>query len=80
MKRISFTWVLLVLAGLVGLEGRSQGFFPPVRGTGVIVKGDPDPVKPPVAATPEPATIVSGLIGLAALGGYRLRKQKAVVA
>lgn len=33
------------------------------------------PVSPP-AGVPEPATVVSGLIGLAAVAGYRLRRHK----
>jgi hypothetical protein len=35
----------------------------------------PPVVVPPAATTPEPATIVTGLMGLA-LGGYFLRKKK----
>lgn len=66
----------------------ASAFFPPVRTAAqpaVVSPGDPsivgtpdiDPVKPPtVAATPEPATVLTGLIGLAAMAGYRLRRRK----
>ncbi len=33
------------------------------------------PIGPPPCGVPEPATVVSGLIGLAALAGYRLRRK-----
>jgi hypothetical protein len=47
---------------------------PPVAPPPIIVP----PVSPPTTVgTPEPATLVSGLIGLAAAAGYRLtRRQK----
>src|SRR5262245_41213963 len=36
----------------------------------------PAPARPPVARqTPEPATVVSGLIGLSVFGGYILRRR-----
>ena len=34
------------------------------------------PVSPPTSTTPEPATLLTGLIGLAAVAGYRLVRRK----
>ena len=44
---------------------------PPVLPPPIVVP----PVVPPTSATPEPATLVTGLIGLAAVAGYRLKRR-----
>jgi hypothetical protein len=45
---------------------------PPVAPPPIVV---PPVAPPPPTGTPEPATLVSGLIGLAALAGYRLKRR-----
>jgi hypothetical protein len=55
-------------------------FVPPPPPPVIVVPPTPPPVvvppvPPPPAATPEPATIVGGLIGLGALAGYGLRRR-----
>ena len=45
---------------------------PPVSPPPIIV---PPVSPPPITTTPEPATVVSGLIGLAAAAGYRLKRR-----
>ncbi len=45
---------------------------PPVNPPPIVVP----PVSPPPNGVPEPATIVTGLIGLAAVAGYRFRRKK----
>lgn len=42
----------------------------------VVITGDPGEVVTPVVTTPEPLSVVSGLIGLALVGGYMWRKQR----
>ena len=42
----------------------------------VIVTGDPDPVPTVTASTPEPATLITGLMGLMLAGGYAWRKRR----
>jgi hypothetical protein len=80
-KRCVGAVVLFFAAGSMAqafFPSRQQASSPAVLSptNPVVSVGDPDPVKPPMAATPEPATVISGLIGLAALGGYRLRRRQ----
>jgi len=52
---------------------------PPPPPAPVVIIGEPDPpdpVDPPVARTPEPTTIASGVMGLIFAGGYFLRKRR----
>ncbi len=46
---------------------------PPVSPPPIVI---PPVSPPPITTTPEPATLVTGLIGLAAAAGYRLRRRK----
>jgi hypothetical protein len=64
-------------------------FFPPVVDQGIPDPPTPpdlppDPSQPPpcdcncpphIASTPEPATLISGLVGLTMFGGYALRRR-----
>ncbi len=79
-------FILLAVVAALANGGIAAAFFPPVpRATTVSppvkITGNPDPGKPPVvvASTPEPATILSGLIGLGMAGAYRLRKKREMV-
>ncbi|QVL31777.1 PEP-CTERM sorting domain-containing protein [Telmatocola sphagniphila] len=76
---------LLLSAGAVLLlPVTASAFFPPIVNSPprtnpsnpVSEAGGPDPGSPPVASTPEPATILSGLIGLGVMAGARFRKRK----
>ena len=75
-------FMLLVALSILADAGFASAFFPPVpRSTAVSppvkITGNPDPGKPPVvASTPEPATILSGLIGLGMAGVCRLRRRR----
>jgi PEP-CTERM motif len=91
--RSRMRWIAGALASVAVLAPVSAfAIFPPViqkptvSVTGVKVQPivtiqgghvPPPVVVPPAATTPEPATIVTGLMGLA-LGGYFLRKKKPV--
>lgn len=50
---------------------QTQSVDPPV-----IVTGEPEIVDPVDAQTPEPATLIAGLMGLMAAGGYAWRKRQ----
>ena len=85
------SWRLAGLLGLTLLAPTSAfAIFPPVIqpptvtvtkvpvDPPVVIQGDPGPppvVAPPVVRTPEPATLVTGLIGLV-FGRRLLRRQK----
>jgi hypothetical protein len=45
---------------------------PPVSPPPIVI---PPVQPPPITTTPEPATLVTGLIGLAAAAGYRLKRR-----
>jgi hypothetical protein len=90
--RVRMKWLAGLLAPIAFLTPASAfAIFPPViqQPTVTITSVKSDPVVhvqggggtpvviPPTVNTPEPATIVTGLISLA-LGGYFLRKKKAV--
>jgi PEP-CTERM motif len=48
----------------------------PVPGAGGLGEPDaPEPGPGPTVQTPEPATVVTGLVGLAMAGGFGLRKR-----
>lgn len=80
----------IAVAVVLAVPSISMAYFPPVSTTnpqtppdpfqvpGLGGLGEPEsptPDKNPTVATPEPATIVSALAGLAMLAGYRWRKQ-----
>jgi hypothetical protein len=91
--RSRLRWIAAVLASVAVLAPASVfAIFPPViqqptvSVTGVKVQPivtiqgghvPPPAVVPPTVKTPEPATIITGLMSLA-LGGYLLRKKKPV--
>jgi hypothetical protein len=83
-------WIgMLALATAVILPSVSLAFFPPnigitpippdpfgTPGTGGL--GEPEPPDPgpgPNVQTPEPATVVTALVGLAMAGAYGVRKR-----
>jgi hypothetical protein len=82
MRRSLATWTVLVTWAI---PSSVMAFFPPVRTAQVVspsvtIQGEPEPVKPPtVAATPEPATLVTALIGLSLLAVYHYRRPKLAV-
>jgi PEP-CTERM motif len=85
----------MVIAATLVVPTLTYAYFPPIRpvtvvgtpdpfpipDTGVVGEPEaPDPGDKPTAATPEPATLAMGLIGLAAVAGLRMRKQRVVSA
>jgi hypothetical protein len=52
-------------------------FIPPDTGGGLGEPVPPDPGPGPSVQTPEPASVVTALTGLALVAGYRLRKRQA---
>jgi hypothetical protein len=90
VRSIGSAIVLLTIV-LVTLPASAKAYFPPIKGvtatavppepfpvppvSGVGEPDAPDPVEVPTAQTPEPASVVMGLVGLAAIAGYRFRSK-----
>jgi hypothetical protein len=51
-------------------------FSPPPSPPTIVVPPVSPPLSPPTTSTPEPATLITGLMGLAAVAGYRLVRRK----
>ena len=79
---------IIALAAAVFLPSMSLAFFPPNIGQGLPPDpfgtpdtgglGEPEPPEPgpgPNVQTPEPATVVTALMGLAVAGAYGVRKR-----
>jgi hypothetical protein len=79
---------ILALAATVFLPAMGSAYFPPTIGqnlppdpfgtpdTGGLGEPEaPDPGPGPTVQTPEPASVVTALLGLAVAGGYGLRKR-----
>ena len=88
----SFAIGLLGIVALFAMSGSARAVFPPIYqqptetvtqapvtpatvDPPVIIVGEPEVIDP-VVPTPEPATLVTGLMGLMLAGGFAWRKRR----